>query len=168
MNSRLQKSFKNIFYNKDCINSFYSYYNALRNWVLNNSKFFKDELDEFKRLKMLLYLNIEDYDINEIGRKRMNLSHVKKSLSERNYKKIGDLLKIIENNLWDMVTIEADLECDCIDGDPRYIIIPTNKKSKVFVECNYCKQIYNINGEKTNIELNEYLPAKYNDIINDA
>ena len=162
MNSRILKSFKSIFEEKS-LESYYNYYVSLRDWVIKNQNLFINELENNKRLIMLIQLNINDYDLETIGQKNISLSYEKVRMTERDYKTTDDLLKEIDSVLWDMVAVEADIECDCIDGDPRYII-DQEDNNKILIECNYCAQLYDINGKKIDKRLKKYKPATSEDV----
>ena len=53
MNSRILKSFKSIFEEKS-LESYYNYYVSLRDWVIKNQNLFINELENNKRLIMLI------------------------------------------------------------------------------------------------------------------
>ena len=168
MNSKLLKSFRNIFEDKQKLSTFYSYYITLCNWININKKHIGDDLNKKQQLKILMCLNIDNYNVNKIGEKRLVLSCEKRRIGEINYKKNKDLLEAIEDTLWDMVTIGSDLDCDCIEGDLRYIkIINQNNVEEVVLQCNYCKQIYALDGTKKQIEIDGCIPATNEDIILD-
>lgn len=164
MNARILKRFNNIFDDKKTLESYNNLYVALRDWIMNNNNFFSKELKNHMRLNMLIQLNVDDYDLEKIGRKNFPLFYAKERLTERNYKTTDDLLECIDNILWDMVAIEADIECDCIDGDPRYIINQEKENNEILIECNYCAQLYDVNGKKMDRTINKYKPATYLDI----
>ena len=62
-----------------------------------------------------------------------------------------------------MVAIEADFECDCIDGDLRYII-DLEENNEILIKCNFCAQLYDIYGNKINRTIRKYKPATSLDI----
>ena len=75
MNSKLLKRFRDIYSKKENLQSFYSYYQALCNWIKNNEKIIESELALRNRLDILnildglISLDLEKYllDSNDIG-----------------------------------------------------------------------------------------------------
>ena len=63
---RLLKSFKEIFNDEENLKSYYQYYNALCNWI-NNNKIIGLELKKKYGLDMLMYLDLDKYNMNEIS-----------------------------------------------------------------------------------------------------
>ena len=163
MNARLLKSFKSIFEDEKNLESYNNYYIALRDWIKNNKYLFSNELKNHIRLNTLIQLDINDYDLEKIGHINISLVNEKDRMTEINYKTTDDLLKEIDSVLWNMVAIEADFECDCIDGDLRYII-DLEENNEILIKCNFCAQLYDIYGNKINRTIRKYKPATSLDI----
>ena len=159
MNARLLKKFNILFEDDNNLKSYTNYFIALRDWVINNKYLFINELEKNFRLKMLIQINIDNYDLETIGRKNISLLYEKERMTGRRYKTTEDLLEEIDYTLWNMVSIEANLECDCIDSDLRYIKIQEDGCNEILIKCDFCGQIYNLNGVKINREIKEYTPA---------
>ena len=136
MNARILKSFKSIFEDEKNLESYNNYYIALRDWIKNNKYLFSNELKNHIRLNTLIQLDINDYDLEKIGHINISLFNEKDRMTEINYKTTDDLLKEIDCVLWNMVAIEADFECDCIDGDLRYII-DLEENNEILIKCNF-------------------------------
>ena len=159
MTARLLKEFNILFEDENNLKSYTNYFIALRDWVINNKYLFINELEKNSRLKMLIEINIDNYDLETIGRKNISLLYEKERMTGRRYKTTEDLLEEIDYTLWNMVSTEANLECDCIDSDFRYIKIQEDGCNEILIKCDFCGQIYNINGVKINREIKEYTPA---------
>ena len=159
MNARLLKKFNILFEDEINLKSYTNYFIALRDWVINNKYLFINELEKNIRLKMLIQINIDNFDLETIGRKNIVLLYEKERMTGRRYKTTEDLLEEIDYTLWNMVALEADLECDCIDSDLRYIKIQEDRCYEILLKCDFCGQIYNINGMKINRAIKEYTPA---------
>ncbi len=156
MHAKLLKSFKRIFNNEKAIESYRDFYIALCDWVITNENLFINELNNHKRLRMLTQIDLDEYDLSKNDLEY--LQNFKNRLIEGTYKTTDDLLETIENELWDLIAIEADIDCDCIDSDPRYIVDP-DRDNEVLIECNYCRQLYDTHGVKQNRIIDYYKPA---------
>lgn len=164
MKKSLLDSFKNIYLHMNNLSSYKSYYDALTLWVKENSKYYSNKLQSQTRLRMLLDLDLEKYLINNPG---ISLHLEKNRISKMDLSSIDEILMIICDTLWDMVTIRSDKIClNCGDGDLRYLKINTNDSdnSKVILECNICGKAVNIDGCECKDEIENYYPACKEDI----
>lgn len=165
MNRQLQESFRAIYKNPEHLNSYRSYYNSLRNWVIDNKKTIGEkQIDPM--LNILLSLQLDDYNLEEIQGNGLYPTEDSKRLAKRDYEKLDYLLLSIRDTLWDLVTISSDDNCPCCNyGDLRYLKI--NNKSlnrKIILECQSCGQAFNIDGSKFSETIEDYLPASKKDV----
>ena len=64
-----------------------------------------------------------------------------------------------------MITISSYMDCDCIDGELRYIKINYKKgNGELVLECTFCKQLFDLKGNKIQRKIYEYVPATIEDI----
>lgn len=160
MNSKLLKSFQSIYRDKNNIQSFSSYYQALSNWVRNNQKILGSELIHRNRLDILISLDLGNYLIDPSDNE-LCLEQEEKRIGTINFSKVDGLLGTISDTLWDMVTIRSDSECcRCKYGDMRYIKINyQDGKGKIVLECKECGAAMNIDGSRLEEKIVNYLPA---------
>ena len=162
MNRELLKSFYEIFKRNDNFTTYKNYYNALCNWLRDNTNEISMELLTKNRLDILLSLDINEYATEEIKGNGLLLGKEKDRIGTLKYKQIEVLLAIVSDTLWDLVTISSSVTCKkCNYGDLRYVRIDSNK---LVLECRDCGCLMNLDGDKIAEKNIRCIPARKSDI----
>lgn len=115
-----------------------------------------------KRHSELGYGEIEPKDAFEECPFNDNLSQIIRSYHIWGNGKIDDLPFRIMDLLSQFVFLISDYAPDCC-GDGRLFYCKT-KKDKIVMECDRCEQVYNLDGEK--IDIDQYKKMTQNDFLN--
>lgn len=171
MKRNLFESFRKLYLDANNLSSYKNYYNALVQWVKDNSKGFgrkPQEFSDWNDLNLLFDLNlgiylVDDPDIPPLASEKSRIYNIVNSPKM----KIDGLLMIIRDTLWDMVTIRSNKNCVyCMSGDLRYIRVNFNVESKgdIILECTVCGNVMNIDGSKYERSIENYSPASKEEV----
>lgn len=162
--NKLNNSFKAIYDRKETLLNFENYYIALVSWVKENMNILRDDIENEKRLLVLLDINPHDYVVEN---PELSLSLESKRLGSRQFETIAEMLMSIDGTLWDMVTIGSGKDCpNCIDDELRYVIAEDKSSNlkEVILECDTCGWTEHMNGKKWEEGIVNILPANKEDI----
>lgn len=165
MDTKLWDSFIEILKNPTTIKSYYNYYSAIISWIKSNSRYLGEEFQKRDRLDTLIKLDPAAYIIDHPGiALNMELNRLESTKPHR----IDTFAMVIENTLWDMVTIRTGKDCPmCIDDELRFVLSVDNLTSeeKLILECETCGWCEYIDGGKWNERYSKVVPASRHDII---
>ncbi|MBA4495502.1 hypothetical protein ACFO25_19975 [Paenactinomyces guangxiensis] len=143
------------------LDSYLIYYLAIVNWITNNTRYFGDNSIKSKRLEICINLDPTLYVIDE---PELSLSMELDRLERIKPSKMDTLVMVIEDTLWDLVTIKSGKDCpNCTDDELRYVL--AKNESKLLLECDTCGWIEYENGCKWDGGYTQVIPASKNDLL---
>jgi len=160
----LNKSFQNIFNDKEALSSFENYYKALVSWLKHNMHLLQGKVEQDKRLVVLLELDPYEYVVKNPG---LVLSWEKERVGSRTFEAIDNMLMSIGDTLWDMVTIYSEKSCPRCDDGLRYVIAEDERiiYKELTLECDTCGWAEHLDGREWEFGVVEkIIPANKKDI----
>lgn len=175
MKKNLFESFRGLYLDENNMSSYKNYYNALVQWVKDNSRDFgrkPQELSYWNSLKLLFDLDLDVYMVDDpdIPPLDSEKSRIYKIIDSPKMK-IDGLLMIIRDVLWDMVTIRSNKKCIyCNCSDLRYIKVNFGVESmgEVILECTVCGNVMDVDGLKYEGSIENYYPASKEEVMSMA
>lgn len=165
LETKLWDSFIEMLRSPTTMESYRNYYSALVSWIKNNSRFLGEEFLKRDRLDVLLKLDPDVYIVDQPG---IDLNMELKRLGSIKPHRIDTFAMVIENTLWDMVTIRTRKYCPiCIDDELRFLLSVDKFKNeeKLILECETCGWCEYTNGSKWNEGYAKVVPASRQDLI---
>ena len=163
MKMRLLNSFREIYADENNLSSYKNYYCALRTWVKKNANYFRDRLWKNERLMILLDLDVDKYLVDNPG---IIWAMEKGKICGMNFKRDEELLMIISDILWDMVTVFSDLNCSCCDDcNLRYVKMEAERgNTELLLECGTCGFVFHVDGSRYQGGIKTLYPASKKEI----
>ena len=154
---RIRKRFLEIYDNPINTSSYRNYYIALCDFIKTNQSLIESDLLDKDLMQILnidwfLSAKIEDYNIEEIGKRFFDLKNEKCYFQSFTYKHADTLLNTIVYRFWDMLSTSSDFECKCPDGDIRI----ANDSDETFLYCLYCGRAFALENHRL-FRMNEFL-----------
>lgn len=158
----IMDSYLKMLSEKNTLTSYSAYFLSITSWIKNNLSFITDEIIEKNRVDILLKLNVDDYlvDYSDII-----LSAEKERFEKIKIRNIEELIMIISDTLWEMVTIKSKINCpNCLYDELRFLKV-IGKNEKIVLSCETCGWCQNIDSSKYYNEGDILIPACKNDLI---
>ncbi|MGX7417235.1 hypothetical protein ACWOFR_00370 [Carnobacterium gallinarum] len=132
----LLKDYYQIFSDPQKLKDFFSYYEALVQFVIKYPTEFNDEVKDEWGLNELLDINTNEYIVTNPD---ICLDMEAKRLV-RDYESIDTLAMSIRDTLWDMITVYSGKDCPVTPNDElRYIkLVCEDNSDQILLECAGC------------------------------
>lgn len=141
------------------IENYLDYYNYICLWIKKNSFRIDNKLIKMEGLDSLIEIDASKYIPDNL-----NFNFTKEVLKweEDLPSKVGELLMVLRDTLWEMVTWEFPYKgCPICDQEIRIVKVRNNltKEEKFIYRCEECPWEENITGEWQTDENCDYLPV---------
>jgi transcription elongation factor Elf1 len=145
--------------------TYIDYYISIVSWVKQNKKNLGKELIDTSRLGILLSLDPKLYISTN---PEISLGLELNRLGRIQPRKLETIIMVIENTIWDLVTIRSRIDCpNCSDDELRYVLIKKegNRDYELLLECETCGWIENLNRKKWNGKIIKVFPANKDHLL---